>query len=329
MKRLKQLTALILTVCLLCGCSIADYTVFFSNGCGPNTAFAIGKNKCDNKEVQIYITSFADYYGEIGDVFIWDKNLRVETADIEQSIVNGVKQLLPLVYALNIYAEEKEITLSEDQLAQVSEAASLYFNGLSEDKKKELGLTLEDVIPVAQRYAIALMVYDHLVKEIDQDVSEDEARVADAYVLEIEDEEILENVAGRCGSKTSFPVLVQNFSCGKTGIQHIPRGEYPKEVEDVLTRMEDDEISEAIACGGKTYYIYCIDKYNEEYSEYNKQKIIYERQQELLAQIEAAQNENYYSEINEEYWNNLQVEGNNAKKDQLFFTIIEKTFVID
>ncbi len=52
----------------------------------------------------------------------------------------------------------------------------------------------------------------------------------------------------------------------------------PKEVEDIAFNLNDDEISESIATEDGYYFIKCINKFNQELTDANKDKIVKKRE---------------------------------------------------
>ena len=83
------------------------------------------------------------------------------------------------------------------------------------------------------------------------------------------------------------------------------RGEYPTEVDDVVFNLDTDEVSHAIAADGGYYFFQCLDKYNEELSEKNKEVIIENRRKQVLSDIVSELEDRYFSDMNTKLWDSL------------------------
>lgn len=315
---------LLLAVLLLNGCSVMGRSVFWALDCGPNTAFKIGPQKCLDKEVKVYTASFADYYGQIGETYIWSSKVNVNTEQLEDSLKNEVLHLLARIYAMNIYAKDHGIALSNEVRSQIASAANAYVDGLTEAQRQDMGIVVADVREMYERYGTALLVYNNLLDDIDNEVSEDEARIMDAYVMELTDAETENSIKERILRPDMFPILVQTYSEGNKGLLHIERGMYPKAFEEEAFRMENETIAGPIQVDDTLYYIYCVNKYNEELSEQNKAKIVSNRRQEILEGIVKEQNEKYYAQINNHFWEKLPVQGDGQDRSKLFFQVYDE-----
>ena len=83
------------------------------------------------------------------------------------------------------------------------------------------------------------------------------------------------------------------------------RGEYSKEIDEVVFNLDTDEVSTAISADGGYYFFQCLDKYNEELSEANKEVIIEKRRQQVLEDIVKDLEEKNFSNMNTNLWDNI------------------------
>ena len=81
------------------------------------------------------------------------------------------------VYTLDVIASEKGVTLSEDEQKKVAEAARTYLDGLEDTERDYIGLSEKKAKKLYERYVRAEKLYETLKKEVNQEVSDDEARV--------------------------------------------------------------------------------------------------------------------------------------------------------
>ena len=69
--------------------------------------------------------------------------------------------------------------------------------------------------------------------------------------------------------------------------------------------MDTDEISGAIEADGGYYFFQCLDKYNEELSEANKEVIVDNRRKQVLSDIVSDLEERYFSDMNTKLWDGI------------------------
>ena len=318
----KKILSMVCLVCMLfsfTGCTINDHVVYFTGGTGFKNVFRIGDYKCPDKEVKLYLATYRNLYDTVGDTSIWNDGFEVDT--IYDSLKKNVVSHLTRVYALNIYAEENEVTLTDKERNFVEQAAEEYYSSLSKADRKALNVSKSDVEEMYLRYALAEKVYFDLMNQVDEEVSEDEARVMDAYVLFTTKEDTANYVQQALNNGLTFMNLLNMYGTGEKGLRSIPRGTMPEEVEDVIFQMEDEQVSDCIAAEDGYYFVYCVSKYNAELSESNKANVVAKRKAQVIADLIAAQNETYYSELNESLLEKMDVPDTIETRN--FFTVLD------
>ena len=78
-------------------------------------------------------------------------------------------------------AKEKEMELSEEEKEKIAQAAEEYFASLTEDEIVYMGVSESDIKEYYEHYALAQKVYHSLTKAVNEEVSDDEARVCLLY----------------------------------------------------------------------------------------------------------------------------------------------------
>lgn len=320
MKRIRYIAALALVTVLLSGCSFAGREVYFSFH-RPGTVFTICGMSCSKKEAKVYIANYKNLYGRVGTTDLWDGNFdsaRLETG-LKQSVINHLSK----IYSLNVYAKNKEIELDDSEKTKVDEATKEYYDSLSAADKKYLNVSKSDIRAYYERYAIASRVYDELMSAVDDEISEDEARIMDAYVIHVTDASKYEEVKKKLAEGGDFESLTAVYSVDDNKKLSFGRGTYPEEVEEVAFSLDDGEISEGIEAEDGYYFVKCVDKYNEERSEENKSEIVAKRQSDVFNDIVEEQKTSGSSTVNISVWNNLHIDDGEGVTTDSFFSIIE------
>lgn len=318
-KRLLFLLCVISVLFSFTGCTIGDRQVYFTGGTGLTNVFRIGDMKCSKEEAMIYLATYKNLYGMVGETSIWSENFETDT--IESSLKSGVIAHLTRVYSLNIYAKENDITLTENEKTLVAKATEEYYSGLEKSERKKLGVSKSEIEKMYLKYALAEKVYFELMNQVDEEVSEDEARIMDAYVLFTSSEEKANKVTTALANGTSFETVLGTYGEGDKTLQSIGRGDYESEVEEVIFQLDDEEVSDCIVTDSGYYFVKCIDKYNEELSETNKSNVISKRKEQVITDMIAEQNVNYYSAINEKLWDKIEIDEDITTEN--FFTVLE------
>ncbi len=307
MKLLKRFMAIVFTICIcvtFSGCEINGKTIYFGGSSGRNTVFKIGDMKCSKKEALVYLLNEKNIYGSVNGVNLWSEDYDVDT------MVGSIKDLtlehLTRVYVLNLYAKENEIELSDAEQKACEEAAATYYKSLNSKERSFTGAHKKDIYNMYLRYAIASKVYESLMNSVDDEVSEDEARVMEAFVLYVSDEKKANEIQGMIDYGYTFERLASSYTEKDYYQATFARGEYPKEIDEVVFNLDTDEISKAIKSDDGYYFFQCLDKYNEELSEANKKVIIENRRKQVLSDIVSDLEERYFSDMNIKLWDEVE-----------------------
>lgn len=314
---------LILCMALLLfgGCSVGGTKVFFASGCGWNDVFKIGGMACSQKEAKVYLMNYKNLYGVVYDTDLWSGDFDTET--VEETLKEEVLQYLTRVYTLNVYAKGQDITLDAGEEDAMEQAAAEYYESLTQAERSYCGASQADIERMYRRYALAVKVYEQLMESVDEEISEDEARVMDANLIYVTDEARANEIEQSLAAGTSFSTLAQTYNeLDQTSVS-FGRGQYPEAVEQVAFSLENEQISGRIAVDGGFYFIQCLNKYNQELSEANKEQIITTRQQQALENITASLEEDRYCELNEGLWSRLHVEDGTELTTDSFFRVAE------
>ena len=328
MKSFKQLGAVLglLFVCLVCftGCKAFGKTVYFATNCGRNEVFKIGNLKCDKSEALVYLANYKNLYGNVNGTSLWTDEY--DTAKMQDSMKDAVVEHLTKIYVLNQYAIDNEITLSDKEIEAVKSAAEEYYNSLNKAEKKYTGASKSDILDMYERYAIAMKVYYELMGTVDEEVSEDEARVMEALVFYVSDKNTAESIASRIARGESFETIANSFNEGSGMVRvSFGRNTYPEAVEAEAFKLDNDEKALNIDDGeGKYYFVYCLNKYDEVLSEENKTNVVTERQKKVVEDIIDNLDEKYYSAFNSKLWKKIYIDSNEEIETDSFFSVLDE-----
>lgn len=326
----KQILAVAFAACIssaaLSGCTVDGKQVFFQVIPSVNTVFRIGSLSCSKKTAAVYLANYHNIYGVAGDIDLWDADLNIDR--LEENIDKACLHRLSMVYALNVYAEEHDITLNSQEKDLVEKAASKYMDTLSAADKSGLDVSEKDIRKMYEKEAVASKVYKSIVSKADDEVSDDEARVMDAVVITFAagSEDKADKAEDELDAGNDIQLVAKKYSTDKKTSVTIDKSSWPDEVVSTAFDLEDGEYSVPVKSGNSLYIIYCVSKYDEEKSEENRDKIIDSRKQKVLDGIISAQNKKDYSSIDQDEWKSVTKSlDDKITTDSFFETLSENT----
>lgn len=326
MKRHKRFAAgllcgMLIVSTLFTGCSVGKRQIYFDSKSGRGDVFKIGELSCPKEEAKVYLANYKNLYGNLYGTDLWTEEY--DTGAMEDSIKDAVLSHLTKVYALNLYAMQQGITLSDAEKEEVDKAAKAYYDSLNRKEKSYTGASKSDVQQMYARYALAEKMYVSLMESVDGNVSEDEARVIDAYVLMVKNEKLADKIDKKIKNGVSFDRLASSYNELDSMKATFGRGTYEKAIEDVVFSLDNDEVSSKITTEDGYYFFQCRNKYNEQLSEENKLVIVEQRQKQAMEDVKSAIEKEYYSHFNTKLWDKISAPTSSEVTTNSFFSTLD------
>ena len=347
--RNRRMAAALLTVLLLLlsGCmdSLKGSKVVLTTGFEKNEVFRIEDMSCTLPEAMVYLINTKNRYESVYGREIW--NVSLDGVTLEENIKETVLAQLAQQKTMNLLARQNGVTLSEEEEARVMQAAETYFQSLSEEEKSALQITVKDVEELYREYALARKVYQYIIKDINPEISDDEARTITVQYIyfrtcildgtgkkieysEEEKQEILrkaEEVRFQLkNEEADFEELILKYSDSEEGTCSFGKGEKDQAFEDAAFNLETDEISDIVETPDGYYLIKCISTFNRTETDANKVKIVEKRREEVFGQeyedFVAALTRN----LNEDLWQSVSLAGTENITTSDFFDVFNKYF---
>ena len=344
--RNRRMTAALLTVLLLLlsGCmdSLKGSKVVLTTGFEKNEVFRIEDMSCTLPEAMVYLINTKNRYESVYGREIW--NVSLDGVTLEENIKETVLAQLAQQKTMNLLARQNGVALSEEEEARVMHAAETYFQSLSEEEKSALQITVKDVEELYREYALARKVYQYIIKDINPEISDDEARTITVQYIyfrtcvldgtgrkieysEEEKQEILrkaEEVRFQLkNEEADFEELILKYSDSEEGTCSFGKGEKDQAFEDAAFNLE---ISDIVETPDGYYLIKCISTFNRTETDANKVKIVEKRREEVFGQeyedFVAALTRN----LNEDLWQSVSLAGTENITTSDFFDVFDKYF---
>lgn len=309
---------------LLGGCRIGNREIVVSGTLTDKQVFKIEGTACGLKEAKVYLANYQNIYGTAYGLDLWKHDFG------DQSLSDYVKDItieeLTHMVCMDLLAENQGVTLSEEELSQVEEAAKEYYATLSGDEIAYLGVTESDISEYYSHYALAQKLYQSLTSSVNEEVSDDEARVIEIMQIFVTDGTKASEVASKLQRGDDFASVANNYNQLSSIQVTVARDELPEEVEKVAFNLDNGETSGKIQTENGYYFVKCLNKYDEELTEANKSNIVEKREKEAFDDVYSEYVSRLSSNLNQELWENLELDTSGAITTDSFFEVFEKYF---
>ena len=332
---MKKLWISVLMVCLLtgllAGCTIGDteyvldIEVVVPQG---DHVFSINGSKCTQEEAKLYLCNYQNLYGNEYGMNLWEHDFGAMHKD--ETLKAYVKDItlsqLANILCMNLLADVKEIKLTANEKKMAEVAAQEYYASLSSAELAYMGVELEDVQQYYERYAIAEKLYAVLTQGVNEEVSDDEARVIRVQQIYVVSQENAQEVQKKLADGDDFASVASNYNEANSIETIMKRGDFPTAVEMAAYNLDNNQHSDMIVTADGYYFIKCLNKFEAELTELNKVDIIAQRQKQQFDDV-------FYEfivasefELNEEIWDDIDLDTSGTITTDSFFAVYDKYF---
>ena len=330
-KRIISMLAICVASVLLAGCTIGDTEyVLDVEAVVPkgNYVFSINGSKCTQEEAKMYLCNYQNLYGNEYGMNLWEHDFGAMNKD--ETLKAYVKDItlsqLANIICMNLLADVKEIKLTNVELKRVEEAANEYYYSLSQAELDYMGVDLENVKSYYERYAIAEKLYSTLTQGVNEEVSDDEARVIRVQQIYVSTREKALEVRDKLANGDDFASVASNYNEASSIETTVKRGDYPADVDFGAFNLDNGKQTGMIVASEGYYFIKCLSKYEEDLTEQNKLSIIAQRQKQQFDDVFHEFIVSSEFDLNEEIWKNIDIDTSGDITTNSFFVIYDKYF---
>lgn len=316
----------------LTGCTqeTASKEIVFTMGLKEDEIFKIGGLTGTVAEANLLLANVKNQYEEAFGREIWNQKIAGES--FENYVREMVKNQLAQLKCMVLYAENEGITLSTEEEEGLQSAAEEYFEGLSSGEQKELGISEKEVCQLYKNLAVAEKVYDSLTQDVDEEISDAEAKVIvvwhifreysgdSAAEVKKQMEELRESLLVQ---EADFAALAEEYSDDDKLEYAFGRGELEKSFEEAAFALKTGEISDVVETELGYHIIKCISDYDEEKTVQNKSTLLKKRKQEAFDREYTEYTKGLISEFNETAWEKVELDRLSGIDSKNFYEIYE------
>lgn len=320
--KVKAMAAVLFMSMAVSGCKVGSTEVVVNSGFSGSEVFRIKDEVCTLPEARVFLTNYQNIYADMYGVNLWKH--KFQENELETYVKDITVSQLAQILAMDFLAEEKDISLSEEEKTKIKEAAKAYYDSLNDAEKQYMHVSEGDIEKLYSRYGLANKLYTHLTGDVNAEVSDDDARVMEAAQIYVTDENDANEIQNQLNNGADFMSLAGTYNEAAEIEVAFGRNDVPKEVEEAAFSLENDQISGKIAVENGWYFIKCINNYNQELTDANKSVILEQRRKEAFDDVYSEFLEELPSEFNEEVWKEVKIENDKEITTDSFFKTYEK-----
>lgn len=305
------------------GCRIGGKEIVVTSGVGSKDVFKIGGNSCNQTEAKVYLANYQNIYGKSYGIDLWEQGFQKKK--LKQYVKEVALSEMTKIICMDLLAEDQGIALTTEEKARIKDAAAKYYESLNEAELTYTGASQSDIESMYEDYALANKVYQSLTQSVDEEVSDDEARIMEAMQIYVKTQDKAEEVSAKLAAGEDFAAVASNYNQKPIIEITFGRGDLPEEVEKAAFELDDGAVSDCIQTDDGFYFIKCINKFNEELTDANKSNIVDAREKAAFDDVYEEFVSTLASNLNESVWENIPLVTDGSISTDSFFEIIDMT----
>ena len=293
-----------LTVPSLGGCKVGNTQIRLSSGQlrNHNAIVRINDHKYDIRYAKLYLCNYRNLYGKAYGTDLWESY----DAALRESLEKQWK--------------------TEQEKKQAARAAKEYYQSLTEEEKTFIGLYEREIRTAYEEYALAEKLYHALTQGTDEEISDDEARVVRVQQIYVKEKEALRAVQENLAAGDDFASVASAYNQSREFERTIARGTYPDAMEEIVFNLDDGACSDVIAADDGYYIIRCLNKFEKDLTEENKEKIRVKKKKERFENEYQTFVKNSTFCLNDNLWDDVTLKDVSGIGTDSFFSTYEKYF---
>lgn len=320
----RSIISLTLTVILIAVTGCSSRNLVITTGFDKTELMRINDTSTFLPEYMLYLTTVQNQYEQVYGEDLWGQEYGAES--LETRVKDKVIAELAQVKVMNLMAMDYGLSFSQSEEEKITRLSDKFYESLNEDEIEVIKLTPEICRQACAEYAMARKVYEFIIKDVNPEISDDEARTV--TILQIFIKNYTEDAAGRhvpysdrmlqeakekvslayslTGEKdASFESIQAKFNEGEETVRTIARGALDKPLEEAVFNLSNGEVSEVIETEDGYYILKCISDFDIDETQKNKVKLLEAEKEQVfddtynryLASITKSLNQNLYDSI--------------------------------
>lgn len=308
-----------------------DIKVVLTMGELEQGLFHIGNTTCSKEEYTLYLVNILNgtekVYGT--DIF----NQKIIGSKVSDRIKELAMSRIAQIKMMNVLAESYSVSLTPDEEKIAKEAAEEYYDSLNDSEKAFLNLDEEGIFKCYKEYAIAHKVYAYVIRDINPEISDDEARsVTVEYIFLRGDEgdpELINKaneVYRQALISEDFASLAVTYSDTRSLTKSFGKEEEAKVMEDTAFSLGEGEVSLPFYCENGYYILHMLSTYDKDETENNKIKILARRKKEAFNEVYDSFARDQIIKLDRQQYDEVTIPSDHTILTSSFFDIYDEHF---
>lgn len=346
----KKLTVLLLATLVfgfnITGCANEETRpIVITTGFDEGVVFKLEDEICTLPEIMVYLVNTQTKYESVYGKDIW--NVDANGVSMQDAVKDNVIADISQIKAMNILAKRNGCELTEEEMERVKETASDYYASLSRDEIEYMQVTEDIITRMYSEYALSGKIYQQIIKDINPEISDDEARTITVQHILIKTYSTDENghkidysieEKNKAYSKAKdilklatdgehdFEELALQYSEGETTEISFGKGEMDSLFEQTAFNLGKDEISDIITTEYGYHILKCVTTFNKDETDGNKTRIADKQRQKVFGENYDEFANTLLTHLNEELWDSVKITYNEKITTHSFFETYDRFF---
>lgn len=315
-----------------------DVTAIFAQwGLSDKELFKINNETCSLSEAMIFLTTARNEYEQSFGTGIWEKE--IDGVNMESYVKENMLSQLSQIKCMVLLAAEKGIVITEEENADINQLAVRYYGELTEEEKDYMDVGQDDIVNLYRDYFLANKLYQFLTKDVDMEISEDEARVivVDEMFFETDMSNEAEKAENLQSAQAACDRLDQgeDFSAVAASVNAVLEMERTRSREDMdenytemVFSLATGQVSGVVSSENGYYIVRCVNDYDQEATAVHKLEMEKERKEDAFHQEYDSFVEGLDSKFNEQVWEKISFQGSESENIETtsFFRLYQEYF---
>lgn len=278
-------------------------------------------------EAMIIVATERNRYAALYTNEIWGVKLADGDTTFETYLLGQIQTFLRDIRVMNLLAQQQEIEVAEIEEEQLRRLAETYYNGLSDADKSYIKCDRADVYHMYREYLLANKVVSQLTKDVDLEVSDNEAKVIEIRQIVLDNQESAAAVWELLkGENADFKATAQSHSIDNQIERQLGRGEEGEVYEAAAFSLAAGEISEIIEQDGKYYILQCVSDYEQDATQKRKEEIYIAKKNVVFRKLYEQFVEDNPVEFKETIWQDISCQTGMQTTTTNFFELYKEEF---
>ncbi len=278
-------------------------------------------------EIMVIAATERNRYEKVYTDQIWTVEVDDAGTTMEDMLLSQIRTFLEDMETMRLLAETRGIELTASEVSQVYSLAQEYYGTLSPGDLAFTGVSEEDIQILYERYCLANRLVNELTKDVNLEISDNEAKVIAVQQITVSSPETAQTVYGEVSAEgADFAAVAKEYSENEEIDRLLGRGEESESYEEAAFSLEDGQISQPVESDGKYYIIKCINSYDEEATAVRKSQLSLARKNQAFRSIYDQFEEENPVEISDELWSQVSFDGGEDCTTTDFFDLYHEYF---